>query len=198
MQSPNLLRRQGLWLALAVCAPLIAGAAPAPAPVPSPEATAADAAEKPEPKRVLVIPTHPDFPTDTTPNGIATWVLKNLDVADLTLVTVGPKISVWVTPDVDRENAPRVRYWERQEVLDAGLETEIGARSLRVEKQIDCDRRLVRILFTARYAGNNLQEFKDSTGGEERSTPITPQMHESREMELICPPPRPLDAAPVG
>ncbi len=183
------LRRHGLWLGLAMCAPLIIAAAEAPAPT---------AAEPPEPKRVLVIPTHPPFPTDTGPNGVADWILKNIDADGLTLITAGPKVSVWVTPDIDREEAPRVRYWERQEILDAKLETEIGGRSLRVEKQIDCDRRLVRILFTARYAGNNLQEFKDSTGGEERSTPITPQMYESREMDLICPPPRPVDAAPVG
>lgn len=183
-------RRHGLWLGLAMCTPLMAAAAAAP--------EGAPAAEPPEPKQVLVIPTHPAFPTDTTPNGVAEWVLKNLDVDGLTLVTAGPKISVWVTPDIDRENAPRMRYWERQEVLDAGLEKELGARSLRVEKQIDCDRRLVRILFTARYAGNNLQEFKDSSGGEDRSTPITPQMHESRELELICPPPRPVAATPVG
>ncbi|MEO6339917.1 MAG: hypothetical protein ABIO39_07770 [Caulobacteraceae bacterium] len=188
MPIPNPLRRHGLWLGLAICAPLIAGAAPAPV----------DAPEPPEPKRVLVIPTHPAFPTDTSPNGVADWILKNIDADGLTLVTAGPKLSVWVTPDIDRENAPRVRYWERQEILDAKLEAELGARSLRVEKQIDCDRKLVRILFTARYAANNLQEFKDSTGGEERSTPITPEMHETREMALICPPPRPLNAAPVG
>jgi|GEM_PF-4991377 len=131
-------------------------------------------------------PVKPTFPTDKTPNGVADWVIKNLKVDGLTVIAARPTVSVWMAPDVDRDALPRVRFWERQEVLDAAIETELGARSLRVQKQIDCDRKLVRTLFVARYEGNNLTGFKDSTGAEDRSFPITPEMHETAEMALAC------------
>ena len=136
-------------------------------------------------------PSKPAYPTDKTPNGVADWVEKNLDVTGLTVIAARPTLSIWMVPEIDRDAAPRVRFWERQEVLDAGIEAELGARSLRVQKQIDCDRKLARTLFVARYAGNNLTEYKDSSGADERALLITPEMPESAEMAIACATPAP-------
>jgi hypothetical protein len=149
-------------------------------------AAAEEAATAPAPPRA----SKPAYLTDTTPTGVADWVIKNLDVSGLTVIAARPTVSIWLAPDVDRENAPRVRFWERQEVLSANVEAELGARSLRVQKQIDCDRKIVRTLFTARYAGNNLTEFKDSLPSNGGASLITPEMPESAEMAIVCAAPK--------
>lgn len=132
----------------------------------------------------------PAYPTDTSPTGVADWVIKNLDVSGLTVIAARPTVSIWLAPDVDRENAPRVRYWERQEVLSAAVEAELGARSLRVQKQIDCDRKIVRTVFIARYAGNNLTEFKDSLPPDGGAALVAPDSLENAEMTIVCAAPK--------
>jgi hypothetical protein len=133
-------------------------------------------------------PARPAYPTDTTPSGVADWVIKNLDVQGLAVIAARPTVSIWLAPEVDREALPRVRYWERQEVLSAAVESELGARSLRVQKQIDCDRKVVRTLFIARYAGNNLTEFKDSPPPDGGAALVTPESPEFAEMNIVCAP----------
>ena len=150
------------------------------------EPTPAETAAMPAPTTVRGGPNYAAFP-EKNPRAVADWILTNIDIDKLTLITSGPTMTVWILPDrIDRANAPRVGFWERGEVTSAEVEAEAGGRSLMVQKEIDCQRKLVRTIFTAIYKGNNLTDYARSIGGEPKVEAITDSMHETLEMAKVC------------
>ena len=127
------------------------------------------------------------FP-EATPEAVSDWILKNLDnTLVLTLVTSGPKLTVWILPDrIDRSEAPRILFWERDEVTDAEAEQQVGGRSVMLQKEIDCQRKLARTRYTTIYKGNNLHDYAHGEGGDGSAQLIRPGMYETLEMEKVC------------
>lgn len=177
---------------LAMAAPALAPAALAPAALAQDEVIArrtpppgAETAEPP-PLPGPVKPGYAPFPA-RNPDAVADWIVGNLTVQGLTLITSGPSLSVWILPDrIDRSAAPRVSFWERNEITATEAERQLGGRSLMIQKDIDCQRKIVRVRYTTIYKANNLKDYDRGLAGDGGAQLISPEMHETLEMAKVC------------